>query len=89
MNSKSKVFQGIVLVALSLTFIGYYFSLYRGYESNIAHYSRQIVVLACASMVLFGKKGKFDNRLLDGLTIVNAVLLVAWAVTEGVQILMI
>ncbi len=39
MNSKSKVFQGIVLVALSLTFIGYYFSLYRGYESNIAHYS--------------------------------------------------
>ncbi len=88
MNSKTKIFQGVVLVALSITFIGYYFSLYRGYESNIAHYSRQIVVLACASMVLFGKKGKFDNSFLDGLTKVNALLLVAWAITEGVQILM-
>lgn len=87
MNTKSKVFSAVTLVALFIAFIGYYFSLYNGTENKVSTYTNLILIFACASSALFNKKN-FENKILDTLVKLNGVLLVIWIITVVVQLFM-
>lgn len=87
MTSRSKEFQGLVLIVLFLAFIGYFFSFYNGNEDNASICTNLILVCSIIDMALFAKKEKLENKFLDALTKVDGVLLVIWGVTQIVQLI--
>lgn len=85
MNIKSKAVQGVLLVALAIAFISYYFSLYTGNEPDISNSTTLILIFACSNFALFTKE-KMQNRFLDVLAKLDCLLLVIWSITLIVQL---
>lgn len=83
-----KAFQVITLGALTLLWIGYAYSLYRGDSNKVSNYSLLILPLSLInSDILFTKK-EAENRLLNILAKLHGVLFVILAITTVVSLLL-
>lgn len=87
MDTKTKVFTVLTIIALDIAFIGYYFALYNGNKNNVLTYTTLIIIVACGNGVLFGKQ-KSENKVLNTLAKLNVALFVIWVITVIIQLFM-
>lgn len=84
----SRIFHIIILVCLPLFFAGYFYALYRGNNSNVSSYSLLILAfIAAGSNVLFTGK-KMEQKALNLLVKLDAVLFLVWTAIVIIQLIL-
>lgn len=81
-------FRAITLIALPLLWIGYFYSLYQGNDSNMSNYSLVILMFSMLNADVLIKGEKLPNKVLDILAKVNCIMVFIWAVITVVQLLL-
>ncbi|MDD3279197.1 MAG: hypothetical protein PHG16_10020 [Lachnospiraceae bacterium] len=71
----NKLFQTVSLILLPFFWIGYFYSLYRGNQSNISSYSIAILTLSLLNADVLFKGEKTQNKVFDVLAKVECILL--------------
>lgn len=83
----TKIFQTITLVALPLFWVGYFYALYSGNDGNVSNYSLLILAFSLLnSDVLFAGK-KTQQKALDILAELDAVLFLVWAAITIIRLI--
>ncbi len=85
---KLRAVQVIMLTALALFWIGYFYELYRGNDRNMSQYSILILALTLlnSDLLLAGKKT--EHRALNMLGGINAVLVCVCAAIMIIQVVL-
>lgn len=82
-----KLFQTITLIFLSLLWVGYFYSLYRGNDRNSSTYSTMILVFTLLNSDVLFKCEKTQYKALNILAQLESILFVVWAIITIVLLL--
>lgn len=83
----AKLFQTLTVLLIPFLWVGYFYSLYRGNESNMSHYSLMILIFSLLIQDIWFKKEKMQNKILNILANLEGILFVAWAVVTIVLLI--
>lgn len=84
---KTKVLKITIQIFLTLTYIGYFVSLYKGNDRNVLMYTNYIIVIVCLSSSLFTKPGK-ESKVLYVITRLNCIIFGIWVIAMIAQLMM-
>lgn len=86
-QSGEKLFQTISLILLPVLWVGYFYSLYRGNESNISSYSIAILSLSLLNADVLMKGEKTQYKVFDILAKLESILLVVLGIITIVLVI--
>lgn len=84
----AKLFQTVTLVFLTLFWGGYFYSLYRGNESNISWYIGLILIFSLLNQDVLFQGEKIENKVLNILAKLEGILFVGGVIVAIVHLIL-